>query len=134
MNLTDVLPVQDTNSSIWFDAAKNEKLLLQRDPLTGKSQFYPRAHVLGAPDREPEWHEASGKGTLYSYTVVHRSIHPQFASFTPFVIALVDLDEGVRMTSWLVDVPLDQLRCDMKVKVVFRDIHKDLKLPCFTGA
>ncbi|MNE82807.1 hypothetical protein D3C80_1795640 [compost metagenome] len=50
------------------------------------------------------------------------------------MIALVDLDEGVRMTSWLVDVPLDQLRCDMKVKVVFRDIHKDLKLPCFTGA
>ncbi|UZE26374.1 OB-fold domain-containing protein [Pseudomonas sp. B21-056] len=134
MNLTDVMPVQDANSSVWFEAASNEKLLLQRDPLTGKSQFYPRAHVMGAPERTPEWFEASGRGTLYSYSVVHRSIHPQFTGMTPFVIALVDLEEGVRVTTWIVDVPVERLRCDMDVKVVFRDIHKDLKLPCFTEA
>ncbi len=131
-DMDSVLPVQDAVSAPWFEAAAQGKLLLQRDPVTGKPQFYPRGHVLGAPEREPEWFQASGRGTLHTVTVVKRSLHKQFA--VPFTIAIVDLEEGVRMTSWIVDVPEDQLRCDMPLKVVFREIHPGLTMPCFTKA
>jgi hypothetical protein len=131
-DMDSVLPVQDAVSAPWFEAAAQGKLLLQRDPVTGKPQFYPRGHVLGAPEREPEWFQASGRGTLHTFTVVKRSLHKQFA--VPFTIAIVDLEEGVRMTSWIVDVPEDQLRCDMPLKVVFREIHPGLTMPCFTRA
>jgi hypothetical protein len=131
-DMDSVLPVQDAVSAPWFEAAAQGKLLLQRDPVTGKPQFYPRGHVLGVPEREPEWFQASGRGTLHTFTVVKRSLHKQFA--VPFTVAIVDLEEGVRMTSWIVDVPEDQLRCDMPLKVVFREIHPGLTMPCFTKA
>ena len=130
--MDSILPVEDAVSSIWFDGIKNGKLLLQRDPVSGRFQYYPRAHVLGALDREPEWVEASGAGTLHSYTIVKRSVHPQFASLTPFTLAIVELAEGPRMTSWVVDVPEEELCCDMGLKVVCREIHPGLIMPCFT--
>lgn len=134
IEVDSILPVKDTVSTVWFDAVAQGKLLLQRDPKTGKAQFYPRAHVVGAPEREPEWFEASGNATLYSYTVVKRSVHPQFASYVPFTLAVVDLAEGPRMTTWIVDVPEAELRCDMPLKVTFREIHPGLTMPCFTKA
>jgi uncharacterized OB-fold protein len=128
--MDSVLPVQDAVSAPWFEAAAQGRLLLQRNPVTGKPQFYPRGHALGAPDREPKWFEASGRGTLYTYTVVKRSLHKQFT--VPFTLAIVDLEEGVRLTSWIVDVPEAELRCDMPLRVVFREIHPGLTMPCFT--
>lgn len=132
MEMEAVLPVRDALSSIWFDAVAEGRLLVQRDPLTGKAQMYPRARVVGAPDREPEWVEVSGRAKLYSFTVVKRSLHPQFAGLTPFTLALVALEEGPRLTSWIVDVPEDELRCDMDLVAVFRQIHPGLVMPCFT--
>lgn len=134
MDMTAVLPVHDAISQVWFDAAARDVLLLQRDPSTGKAQMYPRARVAGFPEREPEWFEASGNGTLYSFTVVEKSVHPQFRPLTPFVIALVDLEEGARITAWIVDTPFEDLRCDMPLRVAFREIHPGLKMPCFIGA
>ena len=134
IEMTSVLPVLDDVSKPFFEAAKQGKLLIQRDPVTRKPQMYPRAHVMGAIDRKPEWVEASGKGKLHSYTVVHRSVHREFASMTPFIIAIVDLDEGVRLTSWIVDMPAEALACDMPVKVVFREVQPGVTMPCFTGA
>lgn len=130
--MDSILPVQDAVSAPWFEAAAQGKLLLQRDPVTKKPQFYPRGHVLGAPERTPEWFEASGRGTLHTYTVVKRSLHKGFA--VPFTLAIVQLEEGPRMTSWMVDVPESELRCDMPVKVTFREIHPGLTMPCFTKA
>lgn len=134
IDMKSVLPVQDANSKVWFDAVAEGKLLLQRDPATGKAQMYPRARVAGAPGREPVWIEASGRARLHTFTVVERSVHREFASLTPFVIAIVDLAEGARMTSWIVDVPADRLKCDMALKLVFREIYAGLKMPCFTEA
>ncbi|WP_431324934.1 Zn-ribbon domain-containing OB-fold protein [Rhizobium sp. YTU87027] len=134
IDMTPVHPVHNALSEQWFYAAQRDTLLIQKDPATGTLQMYPRARVVGHPEREPEWVEASGRGTLYSFTVVNRSIHKEFASMTPFVIALVDLEEGVRITSWVIDAPLENLRCDMPLRVVFREIHPGVKMPCFVEA
>ena len=133
IDMTTVLPVHDAVSEHWFEALNRGVLLLQRDPVTGNVQMYPRARVIGHPEREPEWIEASGRATLHSFTVVQKSIHKQFASLTPFAIALVDLEEGTRITSWIVDTPLENLRCDMPLKLAIREIHAGLNMPCFIG-
>lgn len=134
MDMTSILPIHDSVSQVWFDGVTRDILLLQRDPATGKVQMYPRARVAGFPEREPEWVEASGKGKLHSFTVVEKSVHREFRSLAPFVVALVDLEEGVRMTAWIVDTPMENLHCDMPLRVVFREIHSGLKMPCFVGA
>lgn len=131
---TSIIPVHNALSQAWFDAVDRGALLVQKDPVTGDIQMYPRARIAGHPDREPEWIEASGRGTLHSFTVVERSVHREFASLTPFVIALVDLEEGGRLTTWIVDTPIERIRCDMRVKVVFREIHEGLTMPCFVEA
>lgn len=133
VEIDDILPVRDETSEPFFAAAAEGRLLVQRDPVDGRFIFYPRARVPGHPDRVPEWVEASGTGTLYSFTVVMRSLHPQFRS-VPFTIALVDLAEGVRMTSWIVDTPPEALRCGMALRVAFREVHPGTILPCFVAA
>lgn len=129
-----VLPVRDAVTDPWFAALDDGRLLIQRDPETGTPFFYPRARVPGHPDREPEWMEASGRGTLYSFTVVERSVHAEFQDLTPFTLAIVTLEEGPRMTAWLVDVPYERIVCDMALKLVIREILPGLKMPCFTEA
>ena len=72
IEMTSVHPVHNALSKHWFEAASRDVLLIQRDPLTGAAQMYPRARVAGFPERVPEWAEATGRGTLYSFTVVER--------------------------------------------------------------
>lgn len=134
IEMTSVLPVHNAISEPWFQAAAEGKLLIQKDPATGAVQMYPRARVVEAPEREPEWVEASGFGTLHTFTTVIRSVHQAFGARTPFTIAIIDLDEGARITSWMVNTPVERLRCDMRVKVVFREIHPGITMPCFTEA
>lgn len=109
-----IMPVRDATSEPWFAGVAEGKFLIQRDPETGTPFFYPRAYVPGHPGREPEWMEASGRGTLYSYTIVEKSVHPEFRDMTPFTLAIVALEEGPRVTSWLVDVPEDRIASTLR--------------------
>lgn len=130
---SNILPVQDSVSEKWFKAVSEGKLLLQKSPNTGKVFYYPRSCVPGEPGITPNWIQASGFGTLYSYTVVERSSHLEFSDLTPFVLAMVDLEEGPRMTTWLVDLAVEDIRCDMPVKLVFKETINGLVMPCFSG-
>lgn len=134
MSYDKLLPIQDELSRVWWEAARNGELLIQRCPVTGKYQFYPRRHSIYAPGVEPEWVRAKGTGTLYSYSVVHRAFNPGFENATPYVFAIVRLDEGPHLTANIVDVPFDHLRCDMPVRVVFTPVSDEITLPNFTAA
>ncbi|MGN6094025.1 MAG: Zn-ribbon domain-containing OB-fold protein, partial [Luteibacter jiangsuensis] len=68
----------------------------------------------------------------HSYTVVHRTPNAEFAEMTPYVFALVDLDEGVRITVSLVDVDEREFHCGDRVRIVFTPVADDLVLPCAT--
>ena len=77
----------------------------------------------------------SGRGTVYSYTVAHRPPHPVLAEQCPLVIAIVELDEGPRMFSNLVDCDPDDVTVGMAVKAAFEPIDdSDLRLPVFAPA
>ncbi|WP_108660047.1 Zn-ribbon domain-containing OB-fold protein [Acuticoccus kandeliae] len=123
------LPVPDALTEPFWQAAREKRLLLQKCPRTGAFQWYPRAHSLAAPHETPEWVEASGKGTVFSYSVVH---YGGEGIPTPYVCALVELEEGPLVFTHLVDVPDDRLAIGLPVEVSFEDLNETISLPVFT--
>jgi hypothetical protein len=79
-----------------------------------------------------EWTDASGFGTVYSFTVVRRNPNPAFAARLPYVLALVDLDEGVRIHTNLVGCDPDAVHVGQRVRVCFEDIDDAHTVPLFT--
>jgi uncharacterized OB-fold protein len=81
-----------------------------------------------------EWSESSGRGRVYSWTVTHQALHPAFASETPYVVAVVELEEGVRVVSRLRGLPPDRLALDLPVQVEFERVADGIALPRFRPA
>jgi uncharacterized OB-fold protein len=112
-------PIPDEHSRAYWDAAAEGRLLIQRCGACATHQFYPRRHCAACLAPEPEWVQARGSGRLHTYSVVHRTPNAEFAGDAPYVFAIVELDEGVRVSARIVDTPHEQLACDMPVRVAF---------------
>jgi uncharacterized OB-fold protein len=78
-----------------------------------------------------EWARSSGRGTVFSWTTVTQPMLPQFAPLVPYAPAVIELDEGVRMVSWVTDVKPDDLALGIPVEVVFDDVTLEVTLPKF---
>lgn len=107
----------------FWDAVNQHKLLLQRDPKTGRCQFYPRALNIYSGRQDSEWIEAGGKGTIYSFT---ETLVPArgFEGKEPYLIACVELDEGVRLMSLLHNCRADEVRIGMRVRLAWDRIDE----------
>jgi len=125
-------PLPDAFSAVYWDAAREGRLLIQRCTQCRRYQFYPRQHCAACLAADPAWVPAAGRGTLHSYTTVRRTSNPEFAGLTPYIFALVDLDEGVRITTNVVDVGDRPLRCGDRVRIMFRPVADGVTLPCAT--
>jgi uncharacterized OB-fold protein len=125
-------PVLDELSRAWYDAAREERLLIQRCTRCERYQFYPRSLCVHCGADAVEWHEASGRGRLHTFSVVHYTPNEEFSPDCPYVFAIVELEEGVRMATRLVDVEHEAIVCDMPVRVTFGG-WDDLVLPFFTA-
>ena len=128
---TKPLPEPTEVSRPFWDAAREHRLVIQRSTKTGQHVFYPRAVSPFGPDDELEWVEASGRGTVYSYTVARRPTGPQWAADVPYVIAIVELEEGVHLTANIVDCDPDSVRVGLPVEVTFHDVTPEVTLPQF---
>jgi uncharacterized OB-fold protein len=95
--------------------------------------FYPRPFCPRCHSGKVTWIQASGRGTLYSFAVAYQAFQPGFTVPTPHVLALIELEEGPRLLSNLIDVEPDPgaLRCGMPVEVVFERLTEDVTLPLF---
>lgn len=114
------LPEVDHLSKPFWDAAKNRKLVLQKCSRCGSFQWYPKPLCEECGSPELVWTEVSGKGTVYSYTIIwHTKQNPGWEKDAPYNIVMVELDEGPRMYSNLVDCPLEEIRIGMRVEVTF---------------
>ena len=113
------VPLTDGLSQVYWQAARDQRLLIQRCARCGAHQFYPRAHCRACLAPEPEWVQASGRGRLHTYSVVHRSTNPEFADDCPYVFAIVELEEGVRLATRIVDAPVERLACEAPVQVAW---------------
>jgi len=132
--VTRPLPRIDAWGRPYWDAAHDGRLLIQRCETCGRHVFYPRLECPHCGSHPLAWVEATGRGTIYSFSVVRSYAPSPFADLVPFVIAIVELEEGVRMMANIIDCDLDRLRCDLPVAVTFETITEEVTLPQFRPA
>jgi uncharacterized protein len=99
----------------FLEGCAEGRLLVQRCTACEHRQFYPRPFCVRCAG-PVEWIEASGLGSLYTFTVVRQFRGEPFGSELPYVVGMVDLDEGVRMLGTLTDVAVDDVRIGMPVE------------------
>lgn len=117
------------SSTPFWEGIKEKQLLLQRCKECGKWLHPPRPVCPKCRSREQEWVPSAGKGTIYSWVTIHESPHAAFKS--PYTVVLVEMDEGPRLVSNMIDIAAEDLQIGMPVEVVFDDIAEDLTLPKF---
>ncbi len=116
----------------FWEAAREGRLVYQRCKSCGTNIFYPRIACISCFSDDLEWVQSSGKGTVYTYTVVESNCPSAFVDDMPYVIAIVKLQEkGVQMLSNIVGCDPVDVRCDMPVEVVFEKLNDDITLPKF---
>lgn len=128
------LPQPEPVSKPYFDSLKAGAMQLQRCGC-GSFLFYPRVACPSCGSRELTWTAVSGRGKLHSFCVPHRHPNPAFQPDLPYVVALVDLDEGVRLMTTLVDVSPDPAQLmalvDKPVEIVYDAVTPEVTLPRF---
>jgi uncharacterized OB-fold protein len=125
------LPVVHPWARPFWDGTRDGKLLIQRCTECRRHVFYPRVACPHCGAEQLEWVQACGRGTVYSYTVVLSNAPSAFAADVPYVVAVIDLAEGVRMLSNLVQCDPAALRCDLPVEVCFERLNEEFTLPKF---
>ena len=125
----DLVPLVDETSEPWWNATRQRRLVVQLCEKCGAFQHYPRALCshCGAGPKSLSFVDSAGVGTLLSYTVVHRSPHPQLD--VPYTVALVALDEGPIMLSLLEGC--DEPVCALRVSLDWRPVGDGRHLPVF---
>jgi uncharacterized OB-fold protein len=121
-------PAMNPGDEPYFQAAGEGKLLLKKCNQCGQHHHYPRAMCPFCWSDKVEWMQAKGTGEIYTYTVTRRG------GPVPYCIAYVQLDEGPRMMTNIVDTDLDTIKIGQKVKVVFKKTEGGQSVPCFAPA
>ena len=125
------LPVITPENAPFWEGCRNGHLLLQR--CTGCAAWrYPPASVCPrCGSLEVRWSPVSRRGTIYSFVVYHRAFHPASAAEIPYVVALVDLGEGVRMVMRVAKCPVASVTIDMEGRIELQKVTEELWVPVF---
>lgn len=124
------LPPHSVLSEPWFEACNEGRLLVQQCSACSAHQFYPRVLCTRCGARDLVWVEASGAARIASFTVVRRAVSEAYA--TPYVVALVDLAEGPRLMTHIVDCAPEDVRIGADVALRFETWDDAVSLPVFT--
>ncbi|MBN8903307.1 MAG: hypothetical protein BGO51_15485 [Rhodospirillales bacterium 69-11] len=125
-------PTPDTQP--YWDGLSQGKLMLQRCANCGKVRHYPRPVCDACFSMDVTWFQASGRGTVHSWTITHYAFHPGYKGELPYILLTVDLEEGVRMNAQARGIAESDLRLGLPVKVGFERVKSDLTLPVFEPA
>ncbi len=122
---------QDPMEQEFWRRCQDGRLHFQRCSSCGTWRHLPRYMCARCGSPEFAWQPSSGKGTLFSWTITHQALHPAFAHEVPFVAAVIELAEGVRMATRLIDCTPERLAVDMPVELAFEPLGDDFQLPIF---
>ncbi len=125
------LPVLEGFAKDFYEGCQRGELLFQRCSDCGAWRHVPRELCPDCGSWNWEWQASSGRGRVFTWTVIERALHPAFAEAVPFAAVVVELEEGVRLLSHVLDCPPDQLEMDMPVDVVFEGVTAEITLPKF---
>lgn len=126
------IPQATPETAEYWDGARRGELRIQRCRSCGKAYFFPRPFCPNCSSKDVEWFTASGKGKLYSYVINHRPAYG-FDDIAPYVIAVVQLDEGPRMMTNIVGIEAtpENLPIDLPVEVTWEKLSDDITIPLF---
>jgi uncharacterized OB-fold protein len=128
-------PVPDPLTQFFWDAAAAGTLMIQRCNDCGKHIHPPRPICRACLSLDLAPVEVSGRATLYSWTIAEQAFHPYFADKLPYVYATVELEgQRTKLITNIVDCPIEDLRVDMPVEVVFEPLTDTITLPKFRPA
>jgi uncharacterized OB-fold protein len=128
------LPHVGGRSAEFYKFCAEHELRFQRCTGCGAWRHIPRDMCAKCGSFEWEWAKSSGRGTLFSWTTAMQPMMPQFADRIPYSPVIVELEEGVRMVTWLTDVKPDELKLGMRLEVVFDEVTPTITLPKFRRA
>ena len=115
----------------FFEAARRHELVVQQCTGCRTLRFPARPICSRCLSRASAWVPVSGRGTVFSFAVMHQAVHPGFAAEVPYAIVVVELEEGVRLLSNLVDCAVAAIRIGLPVEVVYDDVTPEVTLPKF---
>jgi len=120
----------------YWEGLREHRLMLPRCLDCGRAFFYPRIACPYCHSRQIVWTQASGRGRLHAFEIAYQPMGRAFTVKPPYVLAMIELEEGPRMMSNLINVEPDPraIRCDMPVEVVFERLTDEITLPLFQPA
>ncbi len=125
------LPRPSEDTAPYWEAAQRGELRMQRCAGCGHIRFPPAILCARCLSPESEWVRLCGRGTVFSWIVIHQSQHPAFNADTPYNVAIVELEEGPRLHTKVIDCPNEEIFIGMPVEVVFDKVADDTTLPKF---
>ena len=127
------LPQADPVTAPFWASVRAHAMQIQRCRACGQHIFYPRGLCPHCFASDLEWVRVSGQGTLYAFTIVHRHPNPAFQAGVPYVVALVELAEGVRLLGNLTGIAPDPavVKVGLLVEIAYDDVTTDISLPVF---
>jgi uncharacterized protein len=129
-----LVPSPTPETQPYWDGLREGRLRLQCCADCGKVRHYPRPVCDACWSMNASWIDASGRGTVHSWTVTHYAFHPGFKGDLPYILITVDLAEGVRRNAQVRGIEAAQLRVGLPVMVAFDPVKPDLTLPVFEAA
>lgn len=128
------LPTPNPITEEFWKAAKRHELSIQRCRHCNEYFFPPREVCPQCMSLKLEWIRVSGKGKIFSFTLVRVSPHPSFNADIPYTVAIIELNEGPHIMSNLIDCKIEDIRVNMPVTTVFEDVTSELSLVKFRPA
>ena len=123
-------PVPEHESAPYWEAARQGRLVVQRCDDCGHTQLYPRSFCL-ACHGPVSWMDASGRGVVYSFTVIRQNLSRPFRDWIPYVVALVDLEEGPRLMTNVVGIDPEDVHIGMAVRARFEPVSDEAGIALF---
>jgi uncharacterized protein len=128
------LPHIDEESRPWWEAAQRHELYVQKCRDCGDLRFHPRAQCTSCLSSRTEWIRCKSTGKIYTFTVTRQNQAAGFRDSLPYVMAWVEVDEGLKMLTNIVDCPPEQVKIGMPVEAVFDDVTPEVTLVKFRPA
>ena len=128
------LPLLDGLTKEFYGWCKQHQLRFQRCSDCRAWRHVPRELCPECGSSNWEWTTSSGRGTVFTWTTIARALLPAFQGDTPYAPVVVEMDEGVRLLSSVIDCPPDQLHIGMPVEVIFDEVTPEVTLPKFRKA
>ena len=128
------LPTPDNTTRPFWDAAREGRFLVKRCRACERAHYYPRPFCPHCWSDDVDWEEASGRASLYTWSVVHQNDLSPWPDRVPYVAAVVELEEGPRAMTNIVECDFESLRVGQPLRVDFRATSDDVTLPVFRPA